>query len=114
MATCASCNERLYDYVYGLLEGPDLDQMREHLRSCASCQVDFEKAQTHQNLMAMAAKAITIVPEFAPPTDAPTAPVQAPASAAPLPATLPLTAAAPKSKRWYWSPVAAWSAAAAI
>lgn len=115
MATCAHC-DRLFDYVYGLLEGPDLDEMRSHLRSCPVCQAELDKVQAHQNLLATAAKAIPVVPEFALPDDPTTPASPAPASAPQqLPPTVPMMNAPPKRKRSFWRrPALAWTAAAAI
>ena len=103
MLTCDHCRDCLLDYVYGLLEGGDLQETREHLHACAECLAVLEKAQTQQKLMACAAKAVTEVAEFA-------LPVNQPASAAP---TLAMTAAAPKRSGWR-RPWVAWTAAAAL
>src|ERR1051325_334628 len=110
MLTCEHCRERLFDYVFGLLEGDELSATREHLRGCMSCQAALAQVETQQGMMACAAKAITIVPEFALPSDPSTA--ITPAGAAPIPATLPMTAA-PERPRWR-RPIVGWVAAAAI
>jgi hypothetical protein len=103
MLTCEHCRDRLLDYVYGLLEGGDLQETREHLHACAECLAALQRAQTQQKLMACAAKAVTEVAEF-------TLPLNQPASAAPTLAMTP--ASAPKRHSWR-RPWVAWSAAAA-
>jgi hypothetical protein len=103
MTHCEHCRDRLLDYVYGLLEGSELQQTGEHLNSCSECQAALKKALTQQKLMARAARAITEVAEF-------TLPSSAPAAAA----TLPIVSA-PKVNRSMWRrPWVGWTAAAAV
>ena len=107
MSICEHCQNLLLDFVYGLLEESELQELREHLTSCPSCQAALEKAQQQQTLMARAALAIAPITELAVPSDKPVAnPSQA--------ATLPLVNV-PRPKRPIWqSPRLAWSAAAAV
>jgi hypothetical protein len=104
MLTCEHCRDRLLDYVYGLLEGGDLQETREHLHACAECQAALQRVQAQQKLMACAAKAVAEVAEF-------TLPLNQPASAPPTLAMTP--ASAPKRPIWRRAWVA-WTAAAAL
>ncbi len=103
MTHCENCRERLLDFVFGLLEGNELEMMRAHVNACAQCQAELTKAQSQQKLMARAARAVTKVAEFALPSGETTAPT--------LPMTLP--AVAPRRPIWRRAAVA-WSAAAAV
>jgi hypothetical protein len=71
MNNCDQCRDRLLDYVYGLLDGNDLHDTREHLSSCSECQVALTAVQAEQKLLACAARAITEIPEFTLPIDEP-------------------------------------------
>jgi hypothetical protein len=102
MNTCEHCRDRLLDFAYGLLEGSELQETREHLNSCSKCQSALEGAQAEQKLLARAAHAITQVAEFALPAEKP------------LPETVPLTPVAePKRSAWR-RPWLAWTTAAAV
>jgi hypothetical protein len=113
MSRCDVCNERLLDYVYGLLDGDELRETREHLHSCAACQTALAQVQAEQALMARAARAIENVPEFTLPSE--TTEI-APASSAPaamMSASLP--SAKPSSGRSFWQrPWVAWTVAASL
>src|SRR5262249_1446646 len=104
MLTCEHCQDRLLDYVYGLLEGGDLQETREHLHACGECQATLQRVQAQKKLMACAAKAVTEFAEF-------TLPLDQPASAPP---TLEMTpASVPKRPIWRRTWVA-WTTAAAV
>ncbi len=111
MLTCEHCRERLFDYVYGLQEADELQQTREHLRGCLSCQATLAQVETQQGLMARAARAINTVPEFTLPLETAAA-TSITADPAPIPASLPMTTKAPRS---FWRrPWVAWTVAAAL
>jgi hypothetical protein len=63
MLTCASCQEQLLDYVYGLYdEAGDaqlLSELRQHLESCANCQAALTKVKEQQGLLAEASRVST-------------------------------------------------------
>jgi hypothetical protein len=59
------------DHVYAVLDEHDIEEMNEHLSVCQECQAALKDVQAEQELLASAARAITEVPEFAPPSDAP-------------------------------------------
>ncbi|MSQ94338.1 MAG: hypothetical protein EXR98_07255 [Gemmataceae bacterium] len=104
MTTCQTCRDRLLDHAYGLLEGSDLQDLRAHLSHCTECQAALEEVRAEQQMLANAAKAITVVPAFVLPTDQPAA----------IPETLPMSAA-PSRKQSSWRRTwIAWSAAAAV
>jgi hypothetical protein len=107
MPTCEHCQELLLDYVYALLEESELQEMREHLSACSSCQTVLAAAQAEQKLLAHAARAISNVPEF-------TLPTSQPAEVSPNATTVPLIVpSAPKRSVWR-RPWVAWPAAAAV
>jgi anti-sigma factor RsiW len=56
MPTCEHCQTTLLDYLYGLLDENETQEVREHLDVCPSCQASLEKAQGHQKLLARAAR----------------------------------------------------------
>jgi hypothetical protein len=101
MATCEHCHNVLLDFVYGLLEETEAQEVREHLTACPTCQAALEKVQAQQKLLAHAARVIDKVPEFALPShgtaDAPQSPAE------------------PVSRRSLWRrPWVAWATAAAV
>ncbi len=119
MATCEHCQELLFDYVYGLLEGSELQEVSAHLDACSGCKSALDQALAHQNLLARAALAVTEVPVFSLPKE-PT-PSSASESTATIRAadTMPAAAAAPDATeepaRPAWRrPWVAWATAAAI
>src|ERR1051325_6878242 len=104
--TCGHCQHALFDYVYGLLEDQELQQVREHLNSCPGCQSALDKVQAQQNLLARAARAITEVPEFAlaqEPAAVPQTCTAEPAHAA---------SKSPGGRSWWRRPWVAWATAA--
>jgi hypothetical protein len=112
MLKCEQCQERLLDYVYGLLED-DFEQTREHLQSCATCRTMLADVQADQAILARAARAITGVPEYKIPADeAPTLPqINVPAPAAKMPATAPTP---PPAQSFWRRPAVAYVTAAAV
>ena len=103
MITCEYCRDQLLDVVYGLLEGSELQEVREHLSGCSACQAVLEKVQTEQKLLARAARAITEVNEFALPVNEPATVILTPAAA-----THPFTPVSRWRQPWLvWSAVAA-------
>ena len=42
---CTECQERLVDYLEGLLTEPREQMVKAHLRSCDSCRADWEQLQ---------------------------------------------------------------------
>lgn len=105
MNRCEHCKEHLLDYVYGLLEGSDLEEARTHLAACSSCQAALQTVQSQQKLMARAARAVSEVAEFALPAAPP----------APTPVTLPMIEKPATARRPLWRrPWVAWAAAAAV
>src|SRR5262245_52837549 len=106
MLNCEVCKDRLFDLVYGLLEGDELQQMQAHVDACADCQAALDKVKTSHKLMARAAKAISNVPEFNLPT---------PESEAPTLVAPPELNARPRKKRAIWQrPWVAWVIAASL
>jgi hypothetical protein len=107
MLECKPCHERLLDFVYGLLDEPEAAEVRAHVTGCPACQAALTAVQAEQKLLAHAARAVRVVPEFAVPSETTPAREQQPAA-------LPM-AAAPTVKRSIWRhPIAGWAIAAAI
>ncbi len=104
MTTCEHCQDRLLDHAYGLLEEGDLQEVHEHLSHCVDCQAVWEEVRADQQLLATAAKAITVVPEFATPASA----------LVPLSETVPLAPSARPRRSAWQRPWLVWSAAAAF
>ena len=59
MLTCQDCQERLFDLVYGLLEGDELQETQAHVETCADCQAALAKVKTSHSC-SRAAKAISM------------------------------------------------------
>src|SRR4051812_35245405 len=98
MTHCEQCRDRLLDHVYGLLEGSDLHETREHLSHCSACQAALQAVQAEQLLMASAARAITEIPEFTLPANEPAVlPLTTPAADAP---GSPVGPGSPKRPLW--------------
>jgi hypothetical protein len=95
MPTCAECSELLLEYLYGLLDEPEAQELRDHVTVCSHCQEALAEAKNQQNLLARAARKFRDVPAFQPPADD-LAPAlangkdQAPTHATPRPTTLAL------------------------
>lgn len=106
MLTCEVCKDRLFDLVYGLLEGDELQETQAHVEACAGCQAALAKVKTSHKIIARAAKAISHVPEFHIPT---------PESEAPTVVAPPELSAKPKKKRAAWQrPWVAWVIVASL
>ncbi len=106
MLECKPCHDRLLDFVYGLLDDAEAAEVRTHVSGCAACQAALTSLQTEQKLLAHAARAVRVVPEFKAPSETTPAPEQ--------PATLPLDAG-PAPRRSFWRrPIVGWAIAAAF
>src|SRR5689334_6738626 len=93
MRTCDDCSDLLLDYVYGLLEDGEAQELRAHVAACPPCQAALAEAEAQQTLLARAAQVYAHVPAFtAPAAEAPAAaaPPAAPLTPAPAPAAAPL------------------------
>lgn len=109
MPTCEHCQALLLDFVYGLLEEPELAGLREHLANCRDCQSALAEAQGEQKTLARASLAVQSVPVLTLPTTAPP-PVEVSSTAPTIPALN-----APISRRPRWrNPWIVWGMAAAI
>src|SRR5438105_2519856 len=99
----AHYQELLWDYLYGLLDEPEVRAVRAHLESCAACRAALAEAEVQQQLLARAARVIHEVPAFMlPGQDQETAAAQTSSSAAApevAPATRILPLSAPKPRR---------------
>jgi anti-sigma factor RsiW len=109
MHSCETCQARLLEYVYGLVDDADRAALEAHLVACAACQGALAQARSQQQLFAAAAKMEFPSVAFQPPA---AAPAEAITTAAPatLPfATLEKPMAARKSVKWV-----RWAVAAAV
>jgi anti-sigma factor RsiW len=67
MMTCASCNDQLFDYVYGLFDEKDagdaatVSAIRTHLSTCEACKTAYEKAIGQQKLLGEASRVPTTI-----------------------------------------------------
>ncbi len=79
--TCPSCQERLLEYVYGLLdenhpqEAAELAKVRAHLDSCPICQASYQRALGQQKLLGLASTIKTSI-RFSPPQAEPVGPTR--------------------------------------
>jgi hypothetical protein len=98
MFTCEQCRELLWDQLYGLLEPDDSETLRRHLLDCNACQAEMADAESHQRLLAQAARLAVAIPPF----EAPAAKALGPARLGSRPGlwTRPLSA-------WAWPATAA-------
>src|SRR5208337_2540121 len=102
MLECKPCYDRLLDFAYGLLDEPEAAEVRAHVTSCAACHAALTAVQAEQKLLAHAARAIRVVPEFAVPSETTPAKEEQPAA-------LPLSAG-PAPKRSFWRrPIVGWA-----
>ncbi|MCI0379540.1 MAG: zf-HC2 domain-containing protein [Gemmataceae bacterium] len=117
MGACQTYQDRLLDFLYGLLDPPEADELRGHLAVCPSCQAALGEAEGQQGLFAKAAHVLREVPLFSAPgvevEPALRAECEKPSYEIPTPATLPLPSLKPRRSalRRYW---VGWAAAAAI
>src|SRR5437763_1232886 len=109
MLSCPECSERLLDYLYGLLDEPEAQALREHLSSCAACQQALAEAKAQQNLLAQAARKYADVPMFEVPADEAVT-----ASPAVLPMQAPAILPMPTRRRMSWKRWVPAAAAAAL
>jgi hypothetical protein len=56
MRNCENCCSQMLDYLYDLLEDDERQAWEAHLRDCAACQAELERAKAQQQLLAAAAK----------------------------------------------------------
>jgi hypothetical protein len=102
MLRCEECGELLLDLAYDLLDPGEALRVRAHLESCPDCRAAFQQALGQKTLLARAAFACPVVPEFSHPSDE--APAETPSE------TLPLVPTASKNRRpvrWMWVAAAA-------
>ncbi|MEI7686480.1 MAG: MG2 domain-containing protein [Planctomycetota bacterium] len=66
---CASCQDLLFDFVFGLLDPPEETALREHLAGCPACALELAKAKADQLKLGQAALAIRDVAPFAMPNE---------------------------------------------
>jgi hypothetical protein len=109
MYTCDQCAERLWDHLYGLLDGAEGEALRDHLAGCPACRAALAEAEARQKLVAAAARIYDMAPFTAPAAEPGRAP---PAPAAAEPArpceTIPLPARPRRpTRRWPWLAAAA-------
>ncbi|MCC6419571.1 MAG: zf-HC2 domain-containing protein [Gemmataceae bacterium] len=82
MYRCDDCNPLLIDYLYGLLDGPETQALRDHLAACPACRDALAQAEGKQDLFARAAQVYAQVPLFTAPRAEAEAPQEAPTPAA--------------------------------
>src|SRR5437762_2186965 len=116
-------DELLWDYVYGLLDQAQAEEVRAHVEACVDCMSALAQAEAHKQLLSRAARVVVSVPAFSAPgfsapgqdiAPAPSAREEAEPKDAPGAApTLPMAAGKPARWPWrrYWP---AWAAAAAL
>lgn len=67
MMTCQGCQERLFEYVYGLLDEPDIAvELQSHLAQCANCKTAHQNVLHQQKLLSRACRVETTI-QFAAP-----------------------------------------------
>ncbi len=117
MGACHDYQDRLLDFLYGLLDPPEADELRGHLAVCPSCQAALGEAEGQQGLFAKAAHVMREVPLYSAPgvevEPALRTEGEKPSYEIPAPATLPLPNLKPRRSvlKRYW---VGWAAAAAI
>ncbi len=94
MTSCYANDELLWDYLHDLLDPAQVNQLEEHLATCAACRQALEIAKADCANLAAAARLDGPFPLF-----------EAPAEE--MPATLPLRSGwASATKRWTWAAAA--------
>lgn len=67
MTTCQGCQERLFEYVYGLLDEPEMAvAIQKHMAQCAGCEQSYQKVLQQQKMLAQASRFETAI-QFAAP-----------------------------------------------
>lgn len=107
MLECQTCNDRLSEFVYGLLDDKEAAEVRAHLAECAACRDALAAVHDEQKLLGQAARAVRVVREFALPGE--TAPAKQD-----VPATLPFAPAQTSVRNVRGRRVLGWAIAAAI
>src|SRR4051812_22515095 len=64
MRTCADWQDLLLDDLYGLLDEPEAQALREHLAECPACQAARDRATLEKTRITRAALAISEVSPF--------------------------------------------------
>src|SRR5579859_8164638 len=111
MQSCETCQVRLLEYLYDLLDGADRQALEAHLAACPACQAALAQARSQQHLLAAAAKVQFPAVAFQPPLPA-ASPAGSVTAAAPASVPFAAVARAPAPKkpvRW-----GRWAAAAAV
>jgi hypothetical protein len=91
MNPCDTCQNKLLDHLYGLLDEAESAAVTEHLGGCAACQAALAAAQGQRQLLTVAARAEFPSVRFEPPA------VSAPVA---VPESLPLLQPAPARRAW--------------
>src|SRR5579862_6076469 len=99
MPTCEHCQALLLDFVYGLLEASELNEVREHLAGCSICQGALTAVESEQKMLARAARAVENVPELTLPT---MQPGEVSSTAPTIPAIVPVQIPKPALWRRPW------------
>jgi hypothetical protein len=68
---CERFEELWLDYLYGLLDAEQCRELESHLPHCPTCQSALAEAKACQARLAVAARAVAVVPEFTRPEDEP-------------------------------------------
>jgi hypothetical protein len=56
MSRCEDIQSQFLDYLYGLLDAPEAQALRDHLQGCSGCQAAMVRAEGHKRLLGAAAK----------------------------------------------------------
>ncbi|HEV3205075.1 MAG TPA: zf-HC2 domain-containing protein, partial [Gemmataceae bacterium] len=56
MKPCEQYQAMMLDYLYGLLDTPEVDNLSVHLKDCAGCQAALAQSESHKQMLAQAAK----------------------------------------------------------
>lgn len=105
MYGCLTCQDRMLDHLYDLLDEAERADFLTHLQGCPVCQAGLEKVRAQQKRLAAAARRSFPDVVFAPPS-----PGAAEPAPGPRPVLLPLRPKRPGTPR----PWLGWAAAAAI
>lgn len=86
---CRNFQDLMLDFVFGLLDEPEANAVREHIAACAACAAAFESAKLDQNKFGRAALAIKDIAPFELPAEHGTETSPAPQEPAKAPAPVP-------------------------
>jgi Putative zinc-finger len=101
-------HELIWDYLYGLLDLPEVERLRVHVENCQDCRSALTEAEDQRKMLAQAARAVREVPVFnLPGEDLQPAAVASEKETPPATIAMPMSPRSPSAWRRVWPVYAA-------